>query len=102
LAGVLAELRDEHVRFRVYRRAMDAANRRLAAGETAALAELAAKAREFIPLLRQHIIKEDKVFFPGVDQLQQPTDREMMMTRFHDFDAERIHSTYGGVVERNE
>jgi hemerythrin-like domain-containing protein len=102
LTRVLAELRDEHVRFRGYRRAMDADNRRLAAGDHAALGELAAKAREFIPLLRQHIVKEDKVFFPGFDLMQKPADRETMMKLFHDFDAERIHETYRLAVEHNE
>ncbi len=99
---ILAELREEHVKFRGYRRAMDAANRRLAAGDRNALSELASKAEEFIPLLRQHILKEDKIFFPSFDRLQNPKDRDEMKERFRGFDAERIHETYKMVVERNE
>ena len=102
LSRVLAELRAEHVRFRGYRRAMAAANRRLAKGEGAALKELAASALEFIPSLRQHILKEDKIFFPGFDALVDKAAREAMMSRFRAFDAERIHETYQAVVERNE
>ena len=102
LVRVLAELREDHVQFRSYRRAMAAANRRLAAGDKAAMAEVIARARELIPRLRAHIVKEDKVFFPGFDALQKPADREAMMKRFSDFDAERIHATYQLAVEKNE
>ena len=102
MAQALADLRGDHVRFRGYRRRMDAANRRLAAGDRAALAELAGAALEFIPQLRRHIQYEDKVFFPGFDALQDPALRHAMMTRFSAFDLERIHETYRLVVERNE
>jgi len=102
LAQVLAELRADHVRFRGYRRSMDAANRRLAAGDAAALAELSATAREFVPQLRAHIQTEDKIFFPGFDARQDPALRRAMMDRFLAFDVERIHETYRVVVERNE
>jgi hemerythrin-like domain-containing protein len=102
LAAVLAQLRDDHVRFRGYRRAMNEANRKLAAGNKAALNDLISTAKEFIPRLRQHIVKEDKVFFPGFDKLQQKADREKMKAAFYAFDAERIHETYKAVVDRNE
>lgn len=102
LSWVLSELRQEHVRFRAFRRAMAAATKRLARGEAAALSELTAAAREFILLLRQHILKEDKVFFPGYNRLQNPPARSAMMARFAAFDAERLHAAYQGVVERNE
>ena len=102
LTAVLAQLRDDHVRFRGYRRAMNEANRKLAAGNKAALNDLISTAKEFIPRLRQHIVKEDKVFFPGFDKLQQKADRDKMKAAFYAFDAERIHETYKAVVDRNE
>ena len=102
LASVLAQLRDDHVRFRGYRRAMKEANRKLAKGDKAALNDLVSTAKEFIPRLRQHIVKEDQMFFPGFDKLQQKSDRDKMKIAFHAFDAERIHETYKAVVERNE
>lgn len=102
LVRTLAELRDDHVKFRGYRRKMDAANRRLAAGEAGALAELAATALEFIPKLRSHIQKEDKIFFPGFDATQTPELRRAMMARFTAFDVEIIHDTYRKTVEKNE
>lgn len=94
LVKVLTELREDHIRFRGYRRAMDAANRKMAAGQMEAAQELIAAAREFIPRLRAHIIKEDKIFFPGFDALQNDEDREAMKKRFMEFDLERIHHTY--------
>lgn len=98
----LAGLRADHVRFRGFRKTMDAANRKIASGNAAALDDLAKAAKEFIPLLRQHIIDEDKIFFPGFDKFQTPENRVEMKKRFFAFDAERIHETYKAVVDRNE
>ena len=102
LVRVLAELRQDHVRFRGYRKIMAAANRRLARGDQGSLEELVATAREFVPRLREHIKKEDKVFFKGFDELQSDRDREAMKKQFLAFDAERLHETYQRVVKRNE
>ncbi len=102
LEKTLAGLRQDHVEFRGYRRAMAEATRKVAAGNKEAAKELVATAREFIPRLRKHIEVEDKVFFPGFDKLQSREDREDMKKRFMEFDMERIHETYKSVVERNE
>lgn len=102
LVRVLAELREDHVQFRKYRRGLAAANQLMASGDASALAEFQKLAREFVPRLRAHIQKEDKLFFPGFDQLEKPADREAMMARFRAFDAELAHTHYREVVERNE
>jgi len=102
LEKALAELRENHVQFRGFRRAMAEAIHKIAAGQMEAVTELISTAREFIPRLRQHIVKEDKVFFPGFDKLQSARDRDAMKTRFMEFDMERIHETYKSVVDRNE
>lgn len=102
LEQVLAGLRADHVAFRGYRRRMDAANRRLAAGDRSARTTLAREAGEFIPKLRAHIQTEDKIFFPGFDAQQTPELRREMIARFTAFDVEMVHRTYQKVVERNE
>jgi len=102
LIRTLTDLRKDHVRFRGFRRVMAEANQKIAAGDPSAAKDLIAAAKEFIPQLRRHIIQEDKVFFPGFDQTQNPEDRAAMKKEFIDFDLERIHQAYQAVVQRNE
>ncbi len=102
LEKILAELREDHVKFRGFRRAMAEANRRIADGDAGAFQDIILTAREFIPMLRSHILKEDKIFFPGFDGLQSAEDRETMKNSFMEFDMEMVHETYQSVVDRNE
>ncbi len=100
LVTILAELRREHIKFREYRSIMEKANREIADGRTEAVAVLYSTAAEFIPLLRRHIVKEDKIFFPGFNAMQHDEERKAMLESFKAFDVERIHETYRLVVER--
>jgi hemerythrin-like domain-containing protein len=97
---LLEDLRREHIQFRKYRSTMEKSNREIADGNAGAASVLYSTAREFIPLLRQHIIKEDKIFFPAFNALQHDEERKAMLESFKAFDAERIHETYRLLVEK--
>jgi hemerythrin-like domain-containing protein len=56
-----------------------------------------ATAREFVPLLRQHIVKEDRILYPMALQMLGPAELDAIENEFDVF--ERAFSA-GGEVER--
>jgi hemerythrin-like domain-containing protein len=68
-SGPIAVMLSEHEQGRAFVRAMEAAAKRLEAGETNARNLVAINARSYVALLLQHIAKEDTVLFPLADRV---------------------------------
>ena len=96
---LLEAIKQEHVAFRAYRRQLDEANRRLAAGDGSGRDDVNRILDEFIPKLRAHITKEDELLFRALDRLQDDDTRREMMRRFRDYDAETLHRGYARVAQ---
>ena len=80
--GPIGVLLAEHEMGRAEIRAMDEAIRRYRAGEVSALDELAASARRYVALLRQHIRKEDEVLFRMADDVLSSDDQARLAADF--------------------
>ena len=96
----------EHEQGRVFTRGMRAAAERLQAGESAATAEVLANARGYAALLRQHILKEDRVLFPMADQVVPADQHDQIFERFeaveHEETGEGVHEKYMALAEKLE
>ncbi|HEX7025059.1 MAG TPA: hemerythrin domain-containing protein [Gemmatimonadales bacterium] len=80
--GPVAVMLDEHERGRAFTRAIRAAARRLAEGDTEARRALVTNTRGYVALLRDHIAKEDEVLFPMADQLIPPDRHDQVLAGF--------------------
>jgi hemerythrin-like domain-containing protein len=47
----------------------------------------------------EHILKEDKFFFPSTEKLLSQAEQDLLLKEFLEFDAKMIHEKYGLVVE---
>ena len=80
----------EHEEGRSHVRGMDAAIERAAQGEAVALRSFVKHAQSFIPLLREHIQKEDHCLFSMADQSMSEDDRVAMLQAFEHTEREDI------------
>ncbi len=71
-------------------KAMAAALSQAKIGESSAIAAIALNLRAYIGLLRDHIDKENNVFFPLADQLFTPDDQKDLLLAFEKHEAEEI------------
>jgi hemerythrin-like domain-containing protein len=96
----------EHEQGRMFTRGMRAAAERLQAGESAATAEVLANARGYAALLRQHILKEDRVLFPMAGQVIPADQHDQIFERFeaveHEETGEGVHEKYLALAEKLE
>ena len=86
--GPIGVMLQEHDQGRAYIRAMGAAIERYQAGEQAALKDLAAAARGYTQLLRQHIWKEDNVLFPIANQALSADEQQTLSETFERVEVE--------------
>jgi hemerythrin-like domain-containing protein len=97
-SGPLAVMRHEHELGREHVGAMLRALPGAAAGEAEASAELAAQARAYTQLLRDHIQKEDHVLYPMAERLLTPEDDARLMEAFEAIErdemGEGVHEKY--------
>lgn len=97
LAGIMAELVQEHQYGRSLVRELVAANQRGPAGEAAA-AEVAACLEKLAGFYPQHIQKEDRRFFFPCMELFSKSEKDAMLAEFNAFDQRLIHEKYAGLV----
>lgn len=76
--GPLAVILAEHVEGRAWTRRLENAIGRLEAAEPGAAAELVACARAYVALLRDHIMKEDRMLFPMAEHVLSGPARERL------------------------
>jgi len=95
--GPIGVMLAEHEQGRNLISGMRSAAQRLGEGDQAARDEIVANALNYVTLLRQHIMKEDKVLFPMADRVV-PLARRDQLTE--DFDHIEHVETGEGVHER--
>jgi hemerythrin-like domain-containing protein len=101
--GPIGVMLYEHEEGRAYTRAMHHAAQRLERGETGASRELIASARGYVALLREHILKEDRVLFPMADSVIPSAAHERVLQGFerveHAETGPGVHQRYMVLAE---
>lgn len=96
--GPIGVMLAEHEQGRVYVKAMQAAAQKLESGDTAARLDLIKAARGYTALLRQHIIKEDRILFSTASQFIPVSQQEQVVEDFehveHEETGEGVHEKY--------
>lgn len=94
-SGPLAVMYHEHELGRAHVRALSGIAERPGSVQTPEVEALLASADAFVPLLRQHILKEDRILYPmALDVLSGP-ELDAMNTQFEEFEATmRVDGTY--------
>ncbi len=82
----------EHEQGRHYIKGMDEAIEKAAQGDAEAVNQFVQNARGYIPMLREHINKEDHCLFPMADQAMKADDQKDMMDRFEKTEHEDMGS----------
>ncbi len=104
--GPVAVMLAEHEQGRQLAHGIRLATERFQAGDLRMRESLVQNARAYISLIRQHILKEDKVLFPMADKVIPAAQHEKILTDFekydHDESGEDVHEKYYGLAERLE
>ncbi len=80
--GPIDMMLEEHEQARLYTRAIRDGARALQRGETGAHRKVAASARHYIALLRDHIVKEDDMLFPMANDIFTPGEEAEVLAAF--------------------
>lgn len=83
-SGPLAVMLHEHELGRSCVKAMETNVSKAAEGDATSLAAFSDAAGEYIELLRNHIMKEDRVLYPMSDKILNEKDQEEMLARFEE------------------
>ena len=106
VSGPVAVMLAEHEEGRRLAQGMRQATERFQAGDIRMRETLVQNAKAYISLLRQHIIKEDKVLFPLADKVIPVAQQEQILSAFEryglDENGEGIHEKFYGLAERLE
>ena len=102
--GPVGVMLAEHEQGRAITRALRAAAERLEVGDQSASQEVIANARDYSQLLRQHIMKEDRILFPMANQVLPPAEQDRVADGFdrieHEETGEGIHEKYLALADR--
>jgi hemerythrin-like domain-containing protein len=96
---VMQELIEEHVFGRQIVNALDEANTRYRKGDASALADVSNMLRTLVEFYPEHIVKEDKVFFPVSRDYLTDKEDQLLLAEFWEFDRKIIHEKYKSVIE---
>ncbi|MHB0878853.1 MAG: hemerythrin domain-containing protein [Anaerolineae bacterium] len=88
--GLIATILSEHVTARGYVRGLAEAVEALDIGDQGAIAAIASNAHAYVTLLRDHIEKENDIFFPMADQHLRPEQQSRLISAFDRIEEERI------------
>ncbi len=104
--GPIGVMLAEHEQGRAFTRGMREAARKLEAGDGSAREAVLANARGYVDLLRQHILKEDKILFPMADRVIPSAEQEKVGEEFERVEKEEtgagVHEKYEALAERLE
>ena len=102
--GPIGVMLAEHEQGRVITRNLRSAAQNLAAGDQSASQEVITHARGYSQLLRQHIMKEDRILFPMADQVLPPGEQERVANGFesveHEETGEGVHEKYLALADK--
>ena len=104
--GPIGVMLAEHEQGRTFTRGMREAAQKLEAGDGSAREAVLANGRGYASLLRQHIMKEDKILFPMADRVIPETEQEKIGEEFERVEKEEtgagVHEKYEALAERLE
>jgi hemerythrin-like domain-containing protein len=93
----------EHKQGRIFTLAMKYAAQQWEKGDDSARAAVVQNALSYIALLRQHIHKENNIFFPMADRLIPPDKQEKVAADFehieHEETGQGVHKKYLALAE---
>ena len=96
--GPVAVMLHEHELGRQFTRGMRSAAEKWAQGDKSARTQVVENATAYVGLLRQHILKEDRIFFPMADRVIPLNDHPAVLAGFehveHEETGEGIHEKY--------
>jgi hemerythrin-like domain-containing protein len=103
-AGPVAVMLAEHELGRTYTRGMREAALKLQAGDESARAAVVRNALGYASLLRQHIMKEDRMLFPMAGRVIPQGEQEQVVLDFetveHEETGEGIHEKYLALADQ--
>ena len=104
--GPIGAMLSDHEAGRLFNRNMRTAAEQLAAGDQSASADIERNALGYARLLRQHIMKEDKVLFPMADHVIPTGKQTEVAAAFehieHEENGEGVHEKYLALAEALE
>jgi hemerythrin-like domain-containing protein len=104
--GPIGVMLSEHEAGRRYVGAMSISLEGYARGDREATSALTQNAREYVGLLRQHIMKEDNILFPMGDRVLTEDDQKGLVERFEEIErqeiGEGVHEQYHEMLDRLE
>ena len=96
----------EHDMARTFTRGLLSAAERLAQGDQSAGQQVVRFARSYAALLRQHILKEDRILFPMANQIIPPENHNQVYLNFEKIEqedtGEGVHEKYLALAESLE
>jgi hemerythrin-like domain-containing protein len=102
--GPVGVMLAEHEQGRYFTRNLRAAAQRLEAGDASARDEVINNARGYSMLLRQHIMKEDRILFPMAGQVLPPAEQDRVADGFEHIEHEEtgagVHERYLALVDK--
>jgi len=96
---IMKELVDEHINARKVVGELVEANNRYADGNSKSIDVIIKKLSYLIDFYPEHIIKEDKTFFPDTEKYFSEIELENMLSDFWEFDKKMIHEKYNNLYE---
>ena len=102
--GPVGMMLAEHEQGRLLTRALRSAAQRLESGDGSAAQEVINTARSYSQLLRQHIMKEDRILFPMAAQVLPPAEQDRVADGFehieHEETGEGVHEKYLALADK--
>jgi hemerythrin-like domain-containing protein len=105
-SGPVAVMLSEHTEGRRFTKVMREAAERMLSGDSSAKDQVIKNARSYVSLLRQHIVKEDNILFPMVDNVIPQMKQQNIMIAFeqieHQEAGEGMHEKYSNLAAKLE
>jgi len=101
--GPLGVMKEEHIRGRAFVRAMLDAAQKFAQGDASVAHALARTTLDYVAMLRDHIDKEDNVFFPEADRALPESVQRELKRAYDEFEANvmgaGVHERYHAMID---
>jgi hemerythrin-like domain-containing protein len=88
--GLIRSLLDEHERGRRYVGSFDAAVQHVSQGDNTAFGLIPENARNYVTLIRSHVLKEDYILFEMADRLLSNREQEKLHDQFEEIEENQL------------
>lgn len=97
--SIMQELIDEHITARNAVKNLIEATNKYSSGDSKSIDVVIEKLSFLINFYPEHILKEDKVFFPDTEKYFTDTELDNILKDFGEFDKKMIHEKYNKLYE---